>query len=63
MKAIEKYIDALQKCDNKGLSELFAVEGSLCDYCRTALVITNTMFTGARRLTCSLKINSRSVSI
>ena len=33
MKAIEKYIDALQKCDNKGLSELFAVEGSLCDYC------------------------------
>ncbi len=33
MKAIEKYIDALQKCDNKGLSELFTVEGSLADYC------------------------------
>lgn len=33
MKAIEKYIDALQKCDNKALSELFAPDGSLCDYC------------------------------
>lgn len=33
MKAIEKYIEALKKCDNKALAETFAVDGTLRDYC------------------------------
>lgn len=33
MRLIEKYIDALQKCDSHALSELFEQEGTLCDYC------------------------------
>ncbi len=33
MRAIEKYIDALQKCDNRALAEIFAPDGTLRDYC------------------------------
>ena len=33
MRAIEKYIDALKRCDNKGLADIFAEDGSLRDYC------------------------------
>ncbi len=33
MRAIEKYIDALQKCDNHALAEIFAPDGTLRDYC------------------------------
>ena len=33
MRAIEKYIDALVKCDNKALADTFAPEGTLRDYC------------------------------
>lgn len=33
MRAIEKYIEALQKCDNSALAEIFAPDGTLRDYC------------------------------
>lgn len=33
MRAIEKYIEALQRCDNKALAEVFAPDGTLRDYC------------------------------
>ncbi len=33
MRAIEKYIEALQKCDNRALAEIFAPDGTLRDYC------------------------------
>ena len=32
MRAIEKYVDALVKCDNKALADIFAPEGTLRDY-------------------------------
>ena len=37
MRAIEKYIEALQKCDNKALAEIFAPDGTLRDYCPKAI--------------------------
>lgn len=33
MRAIEKYVDALVKGDNKALADIFAPEGTLRDYC------------------------------
>lgn len=33
MKPIEKYIEAMENKDFAGLSELFAKDGILCDYC------------------------------
>ncbi len=33
MRAIEKYIAALEKCDNKALAEIFAPDGTFRDYC------------------------------
>lgn len=33
MRAIEKYIEALKKCDNKELALCFADDGTLRDYC------------------------------
>jgi hypothetical protein len=36
MRLIEKYINALEQCDYQGLSELFAPEGTVRDYCPTS---------------------------
>ena len=36
MRAIEKYIAALEKCDNKALAEIFAPDGTFRDYCPSA---------------------------
>lgn len=36
MKPIEKYVEALKRCDNKGLAEIFAEDGTLRDYCPNA---------------------------
>jgi len=33
MKPIEKYIEAMENKDFAGLADLFAKDGSLCDYC------------------------------
>jgi hypothetical protein len=33
MRAIEKYIDALKKCDNEVLAQIFAEDGTITDYC------------------------------
>lgn len=33
MRAIEKYIDALTRCDHKALADIFVADGSLRDYC------------------------------
>ena len=36
MKLIEQYIRALEQCDHTALSELFAPEGTIRDYCPTS---------------------------
>ncbi len=36
MKPIERYVEALQKCDHKGLADIFAQDGTLRDYCPNA---------------------------
>ena len=33
MKAIEKYVEAMENKDFAGLAELFTADGILCDYC------------------------------
>ena len=62
MRAIEKYIDALVKCDNKALADTFAPEGTLRDYCPNSTG-RQEYHVYAKQLTCSLKTSLPSDSI